>query len=77
MKKIKKTFVYIACWLVILVAFIMLVGLVGAGLIAVLFIELELEARHRRRLAQLSLAREQAEAVQAAEALVSGKKSHE
>ena len=72
MKKIKKTLVYIACWLAILLAFAMLIGLVGAGLIAVLFIEFEMEARHRRKLAQQSLAREQAEAVQAAEAFLLG-----
>jgi hypothetical protein len=72
MKKIKKSFLYVACWLLIIVAFAMLVGLVGAGLLLALYIEFELEARHRRKLAQLSLAREQAQAVEAAEALLLG-----
>lgn len=74
MKKIKKSFLYIACWLAIILAFAALVGLVGAGLLLALFIEFELEARHRRKLAQLSLAREQADAVQAAELFLSGER---
>jgi Flp pilus assembly protein TadB len=72
MKNIKKTLAYVACWLLILLAFAALVGLVGAGLIAVLFIEFEMEARYQRKLAQQTLAREQEQAVAEAEALLSG-----
>lgn len=76
MKVAKRTLIYIACCLIaaIILAFAVLVGLVGAGLLLALYIELELEARYRRKLHAQELAQEQAEAVQAAEMLLAGER---
>lgn len=74
MKVAKKTLLFVACWLAIILAFAVLVGLVGAGLLLALYIELELEARYRCKLHAQELAREQSEAVEAAEMLLAGER---